>query len=312
MANKKQRSTAGVAVSKAATAINAATAGPSQPASVTPTGAVPTTQWAAPMPSNVVPGAASGRNAAAESAAAAAAAAASTHTMHAPHARVAEASGPGSAAAPSHSARTHNENTHAQAASGAAPRDQRNAALDRSGNSASAATATAAAAPVRPPVATGDSKLAEHVATGERPHASHAYAHTDAAHATGSQKDSFGAASTGVNAVNPDPAAAARAAYGEQGVGTGIEQLHAFAKTGKAKKRRKLTCFEAEELLVEDAHAMLQKANANPGQCHPDVLKELQSVMKRVRCTIVWESFRFLYVSVYTESVTSPRISVRA
>lgn len=68
----------------------------------------------------------------------------------------------------------------------------------------------------------------------------------------------------------------------------GIETLQALVKTGKPKKKRKLPCWEAELLLVEDAVQMLKKANANPGQCHPEVLKELNAIVKRVCCTRMW------------------------
>lgn len=68
-------------------------------------------------------------------------------------------------------------------------------------------------------------------------------------------------------------------------VNTAKSQGFPAPKTGKPKKRRKLTCWMAEESLVEDAAAMLQKANANTGNCHPEVLKELNAVVKRVCCT---------------------------
>jgi hypothetical protein len=70
----------------------------------------------------------------------------------------------------------------------------------------------------------------------------------------------------------------------------GLEQLQALAAR-KARKRWVPLCWEAEKALVEDAQQMLQKANANPGQCHPEVLKELNAIIKRVCCTPRWLCF---------------------
>ena len=67
----------------------------------------------------------------------------------------------------------------------------------------------------------------------------------------------------------------------------GMEQLEALVAKGKSKKRSRMqqNCWMAEDLLVEDAEAMLKKARANPGNCHPEVLKELNAIVKRVCST---------------------------
>ena len=81
----------------------------------------------------------------------------------------------------------------------------------------------------------------------------------------------------------------AQAAYAAAEDKKGIEELEALVAKGKSKRRSrlKLNCWMAEDLLVEDAEGMLKKARANPGNCHPEVLKELNAIVKRVcsECT---------------------------